>query len=90
MRVQLTLSTRMNEAGSLQWAVLPGGCGGNAMPIVGFERFPVIQVGPNGRAEMDLEIALAIPQNGQHHVNVYAGGTRFDNVLTCGALRARK
>lgn len=90
MRVQLSLSTRSNEAVSLQWAVLPGACGSNVLPLVGVHRFPVIQVGPNGRADLNLEFALTIPEAGEFHVNVYQGGTSYYDILTCGNLKRRR
>src|SRR5688572_28664762 len=90
MRVQLSLSTTLNNAESLQWAVVPGRCGSNMMPIVALSRFPVIEVGPNGRADVNLEIALAMPATGNFHVNVYRGGQSLQSVLSCGNLTPAK
>lgn len=90
MRVQLSLSTHLNNAESLQWAVVPGRCGSNMLPIVALTRFPQIEVGPNGRADLDFEIALAMPATGNFHVNVYFRGTTIQNVLTCGNLSPAK
>ena len=90
MRAQITLSTQFNDPVSLQWAVLRGRCGDNTLPIVPVERFPVIQTGSGGRAELNFEFALDLSGSEQFHVNVYHEGTSRFNIITCGNLtRAR-
>ena len=86
MRAQITLSTPFNDPVSLQWAVVPGRCGDNMPPIVPVERFPVIQTGAGGRAELNFEFALDLTASEQFHVNIYHGGTSRFDIITCGNL----
>lgn len=85
--VSLVVSTPVQEPTSLRWAVLPGRCGAGSLPLLGFDQFPPLDVGSNGRGQLDVEIPLALPQSGSYHVNVYHRGTQLDNVLTCATLR---
>lgn len=86
-RVRLTVSTHLANASALLWAIVPGSCGSGAQPIVGVQRFPVIEIGGNNRGELDMEMSLELPTSGSYHVNVYNGGTQLNNVITCGNLR---
>lgn len=91
--VNIVVSTSGQDAGSLRWAILPGRCGGATLPIVGYEHFPIIEVGTNGRGQLNTEIPLAMPYDGSFHVNIYGGGQSpsggggLENVLTCANLR---
>jgi|SRR5687768_9184253 len=88
MAVEISLSTPLSGSTSLSWALIPGRCGSAAMPIVGFERFPVIEVSNNGRGQLNTEMALALPTSGSYHVNIYwPGGQQLSDVMTCGNLR---
>lgn len=90
IRVRLTVSTTFTDGSPLQWAIVPGQCSTDMMPITSVQQFPVIDLTPSGRGEVDAEIALTMPATGQYHVNVYRGGTRHDQVLTCGNLTRGK
>jgi hypothetical protein len=81
------VSTPPQTVTSLQWAVLPGRCGAATLPVLGFDQFATLDVSPSGRAQLDVEIPLALPQTGQYHVNVYSGGNQLDHVITCATLR---
>jgi len=86
--ISITLSTPLSSAASLNWAVLPGRCGTGSLPLVGVERFPLIEVGNNGRGQLDGEMSLELPQNGTYHVNVYwSSGQQLSDVMTCANLR---
>jgi len=86
--VTISLSTPLQNSTSLNWALLPGRCGSGAMPLVGVERFPVIDVGTNGRGQLNGEMSLALPTSGTYHVNVYWGsGQQLSDVMTCANLR---
>jgi len=89
-RVRLAVSTTRHDGSPLQWAIVPGRCGSNMMPITSVERFPILDIGADGRGELDMELALTMPATGQFHVNVYRGGTQLNNVLTCGNLTRGK
>jgi hypothetical protein len=86
-RIRLNVSTPIQSSGVLQWAMHTGRCGSGTLPIVGIERFPVIEVGTSGRGELDAEMPLSLPETGRFHVNVYVGGQQLNNVLTCANLR---
>ena len=86
--VDLSLSTSLQNSTSLNWALLPGRCGTGSLPLVGIERFPVIEVGTNGRGQLTSEMALALPESGTYHLNVYWGsGQQLSDVMTCANLR---
>jgi len=86
--ISLTVSTPLSSSASLNWAVLPGRCGTGALPLVGIERFPVIEIGNNGRGQLDAEMSLELPANGTYHVNIYwATGQQLSDVMTCANLR---
>ena len=86
--ISITVSTPLSNAASLNWAVLPGRCGTGSLPLVAIERFPLIEVGNNGRGQLDGEMALELPQSGAYHVNVYwASGQQLSDVMTCANLR---
>lgn len=86
-RVRLTVSSPIQNSTTLQWAIHTNRCGSGTLPIVGVERFQVIEVGTSGRGELDAEMPLTLPETGTFHVNVYLGGQQLNNVLTCGNLR---
>jgi hypothetical protein len=90
-RVRLTVSTTGYDGSALQWAIIPGRCGSDMIPIAPVERFPIIDVGPNGRGEVDMELAITMPATGYYHVSVFrGGGYQLSNVLTCGNLTRAK
>jgi hypothetical protein len=72
---------------SLRWAILPGACGANTLPLIGFEAFPLIEVGSSGHGTLESDIPVMLPTEGQYHVNVYFQGQQINDVMTCGALR---
>ncbi|HJU68488.1 MAG TPA: hypothetical protein VJ650_09575 [Gemmatimonadaceae bacterium] len=86
--VSIVVSTSGQDAGSLRWAILPGRCGASTLPLTGYEHFPMIEVGTNGRGQLNTEIPVAMPYDGSFHVNIYnASGGGLENVLTCANLR---
>ncbi len=86
--ISIAVSTPLSTAASLNWAVLPGRCGSGSLPLVGIERFPLIEVGNNGRGQLSSEMALELPQSGAYHVNIYWGsGQQLSDVMTCANLR---
>ena len=86
VRVRLTVSTSYHDGSDLNWAIVPGRCGSNMMPIAPIEQFPIIEISSNGRGEVDRVLPLTIANTGQYHVNVYRGGTHLEHVLTCGNI----
>jgi hypothetical protein len=86
-RAQITFNMPVQAPTEFRWALLPGRCGSNAFPLVGFEAFPIIEVGNNGRGQLDAHLPVTIPTDGGHHVNVYQGGQQLDNVVACANVR---
>ena len=88
-RVRISVSVPATAGGQgLKWALLPGRCGSGAMPVMATNLFPPLEVGANGRAELNTELAMATPASGSFHVNVYwPGGDQLENVMTCSNLR---
>jgi hypothetical protein len=87
MRVALTVTVPPNVGSSLRWAVLPDRCGSGDLPLIGFQQFPLIEVGTNGRGQVTADLPLELQPTGAYHVNVYSGGQQLDNVVTCANLR---
>lgn len=89
--VSIVVSTSGQDASSLRWAILPGRCGASTLPLIGYDQFPIIEVGTNGRGQLNTEVQLAMPYDGAFHVNVYSSGGGqaggLENVLTCANLR---
>lgn len=85
--VSITISTPLQEPTELRWAIVPGRCGSGALPLGGYEHFPILEVSSNGRGQLTTEIQFAMPYDGSYHVNVYRGTIQMENVLTCANLR---
>ena len=87
MHVALTVAVPTESSSSLRWAVLPERCGSGDLPLIGFEQFPLIELGTNGRGQVEADLPLVLAQNSAYHVNVYKGGQQLDNVITCANLK---
>jgi hypothetical protein len=88
-RAKVTMSIALPElAGNqLRWAVLPDRCGSGDLPMIGFEQFPLLEVGSNGRADLKADLPLELVANNSYHVNVYLSGQQLTDVFACGNLR---
>ncbi|HEX2717508.1 MAG TPA: hypothetical protein VHM67_07485 [Gemmatimonadaceae bacterium] len=86
-RATLALTTPATSASDYRWAVFDGRCGTNSLPLLGFDQFPTVDVGSNGRGELTVEIPLALPSRGSLHVNVYRRGQQLSDVEACANLR---
>jgi hypothetical protein len=89
--VKLDVATPVKST-TLRWAVLPGSCGANTIPVIGFEAFPLIEVGTSGHGSLDTDIPMMLPTDGEYHVNVYfqGQGQQISDVMTCGTLRLNR
>lgn len=86
--VSISVSTPLQNSTALPWAILPGRCGTGSLPLAGLERFQLIDVSANGRGQLSTEMALALPESGTFHVNIYWGtGQQLSDVMTCANLR---
>jgi hypothetical protein len=86
-RARITLSAPLQTPTALRWAILPDRCGSGSLPLVGFDHFPVLEVGSNGRGQLDTEVPMTIPTSGSYHVNIYWRGQQLTDVMTCANLR---
>lgn len=87
IRMSLTVPATANNT-ALPWAIHSGRCGSGSVPVMAVNLFPPMEVGSNGRAEINTELAFATPATGSFHVNVYwPGGSTLENVMTCSNLR---
>ncbi|HET9424281.1 MAG TPA: hypothetical protein VFO55_02830 [Gemmatimonadaceae bacterium] len=88
-RVMVNMPTRSPQ--QVRWAILPGRCGSNNLPLVGFEVYPLIEVNNTGRGEIDTSVAVALTATGEFHVNIYDGtGQQLDAVVSCANLRVNR
>jgi hypothetical protein len=70
---------------NLTWGIHPGNCASGNPPLV-----PPgdITLSVNGRGTVDSDVAFALPQSGNYHINVFRGnGTQLSDVITCANLR---
>lgn len=87
-RVRLNFTSQSGaNSFTVQWALLPGRCGSGGLPPLPIDNFPIIEVGSDGRAQLDTELSLSLPESGEYHVNVYSGGQELSNVITCANLK---
>lgn len=89
-RAQVRLNFTSQSGGqsfTVQWGLLQGRCGSGSIPVMPLDIFPVIEVGADGRAQLDTELSLSLPESGEFHVNVYSGGQELSNVITCANLK---
>ncbi|HEY0929038.1 MAG TPA: hypothetical protein VGE27_03885 [Gemmatimonas sp.] len=88
-RVTLMINTSLNQTEILNWSANPGRCGSGTPAFMPIAQFPGIEMGTNGRGEIDVqEMQLVIPPgSGNVHVNVYRGGTGLENVIACSNLK---
>ena len=86
VRINFTSQTGGNSF-TAQWALLQGRCGSGSIPVAAIDVFPIIEIGSDGRAQLDTEMALSLPESGEYHVNVYVGGQELSNVITCANLK---
>ncbi len=88
VHAQINLSVDFNDSVRLPWAMAPGGCGSNTIPLMAVAQFPEISVS-QGNGSLDEVLSLGMPTAGSYHVNVYNSGTSGQDeadVLTCASL----
>lgn len=86
VRINFTSQSGANSY-TAQWALVQGRCGSGSLPMAAIDIFPIIEVGGDGRAQLDTELSLTLPESGEYHVNVYVGGQELSNVITCANLK---
>ncbi|MEP6733368.1 MAG: hypothetical protein ABJE10_22180 [bacterium] len=87
IHVSLTLSIPSISSQQLRWAILPERCGTGELPLTGFDQFPLLEIGSNGRGQVDTDLPLDMNTTSAYHVNVYLGGQQLDNVVSCGNIK---
>jgi hypothetical protein len=87
-RVRISFTSQSGGTSCIaQCAPLEGRCGTGSLPVIAIDNFPNIEVGSNGRAQLDTEIALGDSPAGEYHINVYVGGQQLESVITCANLK---
>ena len=86
-RARITVTDPSASGSDLRWALLPGRCGSSALPLVGYDVFPAIELSSNRRGELDIEIPVGLPSGGSLHVNIYSYGQQLSEVVACANLR---
>jgi hypothetical protein len=87
LHVTLSVAVPSSTSSSLRWAIVPDRCGSGDLPLIGFEQFPLIEIGTNGRGQVEADLPLPMTANSTYHVNVYDGGQQLDNVISCANLK---
>lgn len=86
-RAQVVVNMPARSPVQANWAIVPGRCGANALPVSGYEVYPLIEVNNTGRGQVDVMIPVSLPVDGAYHVNIYIGGIELDDVVSCANLR---
>ena len=88
-RARVTMSIALPELANsqLRWAILPDRCGSGDLPLIGFEQFPLLEIGSNGRGEVKADLPLELIANNSYHINVYNGGQQLTDVFACGNMK---
>ncbi len=90
VRVTIRLSAPRQQSTSLRWAVLSGQCGSASMPVLSYQQFPMIEMGSNGRGQLDVELPLTLEVTTTYHANIYMGsGNQLSDLVSCANLRLR-
>lgn len=88
-RVNVVYTSAGSTDHSLNWAVLPGRCGNGSVPLLPISAFPELQVGGDGRAQINVTLPFEFPTRGDYHINVYhERQSTLDQVIACGNLRS--
>ncbi len=87
-RVQLQVSVPTSDPVRLPWAIAPGSCGTNSIPLMTVAQFPMIAIS-NNHGTLDEVLSMPFPTVGTYHVNVFNadtnGGDESD-VMVCANL----
>ena len=85
--VNLTFSYSGPER-DLSWAILFGPCGNASLPVVPLSNFPELNVGANGKGQVNGTIAVDVPPSGTFHIDIYKDRTgSIEALVACGNLR---
>ena len=68
------------------WHVHIGQCGNDQGILGPADKYPVLKVGGNGRADADAFLPVPLPHQGQYFVNVHAAPTNMGTIVACGNL----
>jgi hypothetical protein len=68
------------------WHVHIGQCGNDQGILGPADKYPVLKVGGDGRAQADAYLPVPVPRQGQYFVNVHASPTNMGTIVACGNL----
>ena len=66
------------------WHVHIGQCGNDQGIFGPADKYPVLKVGGDGRADADAFLPVPLPHQGQYFVNVHASATNMGTIVACG------
>jgi len=68
------------------WHVHIGQCGNDQGIFGPADKYPVLKVGGDGRADADAFLPVLVPHQGQYFVNVHASAANMGMIVACGNL----
>jgi hypothetical protein len=88
-RVNVIYSAAGSTDRYLNWAILPGRCGSGSVPVLPISNFPELQIGGDGRAQVNVTLPFEFPGRGDYHINIYHERQQtLDQVIACGNMRS--
>jgi hypothetical protein len=66
------------------WHVHIGQCGRDQGIFGPADKYPVLKVGGDGRADADAFLPVPLPREGQYFANVHASSTNMGTIVACG------
>jgi len=85
-RVRLDISLPFTNE-QFPWAIAPGSCGNGAIAVAPVSKFGTIDVGSSGQGSVNLDLAVALTEREQYHVEVYRSGQTLADVIACANLK---
>jgi len=88
IRVRMSANLPVTDPVRLPWAMAPGACGSNTLPLMTVAQFPEMTMS-NGSGRLDEVVSLPFPTVGTYHVNVFDAGTSGadeSDVMACADL----
>ncbi len=86
---QTTVSVTLTGAapgGMHPWHVHEGTCGSGGAIVGEATAYPLLRIGSQGRAEANVQLALALNEAKDYYINVHASPSDLGTIVACGAL----
>jgi hypothetical protein len=92
-RAMIFISSEASVRSVVRWALYPGRCGEQRLPLLPFELFPPIDLS-SGRGSAEVELPVRLEPGASYFVNILVADRRTEemvtqpgSVLACGNLR---